>query len=44
MSIRFLLGFLIGAMLGAMLALALAPQSGATTRQQIWGNAQGGGE
>ncbi len=36
MSIRFILGFLIGFMLGASVALALAPQPGATTRQQLW--------
>ena len=37
MTIRFILGFVIGLMLGASIALALAPQPGATTRQQIWG-------
>jgi len=32
----FILGFIIGLMLGASIALTLAPQPGATTRQQIW--------
>ena len=36
MTIRFILGFIIGLMLGASIALTLAPQPGATTRQQIW--------
>jgi gas vesicle protein len=36
MSLRFILGFIIGFMLGASVALALAPQPGAATRQQLW--------
>ena len=36
MSIRFILGLLIGIIAGASLALALAPQPGAATRQQLW--------
>ena len=35
MSIRFILGLLVGLSLGATIALALAPQGGAATRQQI---------
>lgn len=36
MTIRFILGFLVGFMLGASVALALAPQPGTATRQQLW--------
>ncbi len=36
MSIRFILGLIIGLSIGAWVALALAPQGGATTRQQLW--------
>lgn len=36
MSLRFILGFVIGFMLGASVALALAPQPGTATRQQLW--------
>ena len=36
MPIRFIIGFIIGVMLGASLGLALAPQPGAATRQQLW--------
>ncbi len=36
MSIRFILGLLIGLSIGASVALALAPQGGAATRQQLW--------
>lgn len=36
MTIRFILGLLIGIALGASLAMALAPQPGAATRQQLW--------
>ncbi len=36
MSIRFILGFVIGFMLGASVALAMAPQPGTDTRQQLW--------
>ncbi len=36
MSIRFILGLLIGLCIGASVALALAPQGGAATRQQLW--------
>ncbi len=36
MTIRFILGLLIGITLGASLAMALAPQPGAATRQQLW--------
>jgi len=35
MTIRFVLGFLIGALIGASFALAMAPQSGSATRQQL---------
>jgi len=37
MTLRFILGFVIGVMLGASIALAVAPQSGAATRHQVWG-------
>ena len=36
MTIRFIVGFMIGAMLAAMVVLALAPQPGYATRQQLW--------
>ena len=36
MTIRFVLGLIIGLLLGASFALALAPQAGAATRQQLW--------
>ena len=36
MSIRFVLGLVIGLCIGASVALALAPQGGAATRQQLW--------
>jgi gas vesicle protein len=36
MSIRFILGLMIGLSIGASVALALAPQGGAATRQQLW--------
>ncbi len=36
MSIRFIFGLIIGLSLGATIALALAPQDGAATRQQLW--------
>ncbi|MCH7698500.1 MAG: YtxH domain-containing protein [Chloroflexi bacterium] len=36
MSIRFILGLIIGLSIGASVALALAPQGGAATRQQLW--------
>lgn len=36
MSIRFILGLVIGLSIGASVALALAPQGGAATRQQLW--------
>ncbi len=35
MSIRFILGLIIGLSIGATIALALAPQGGAATRQQL---------
>lgn len=40
MSIRFILGLVIGLCIGASVALALAPQGGATTRQQLWEKAK----
>ncbi len=39
MTIRFLLGLIIGLLVGASFALALAPQGGAATRQQLWDKA-----
>jgi len=36
MTIRFLLGILIGLVIGASVGLALAPQGGQETRQQLW--------
>jgi len=36
MPIRFILGIIIGIVIGASIALALAPQPGAATRQQVW--------
>jgi gas vesicle protein len=39
MTIRFVLGLTIGFLLGASFALALAPQGGAATRQQLWDKA-----
>ena len=39
MTIRFLLGLTIGMLVGASFALALAPQGGAETRQQLWNKA-----
>ena len=39
MTIRFLLGVIIGMLVGASFALALAPQGGAATRQQLWDKA-----
>lgn len=36
MPIRFILGIIIGIVIGASIALALAPQPGAATRQQLW--------
>ena len=36
MSIRFILGLIIGLSIGASVGLALAPQGGAATRQQLW--------
>lgn len=35
MSLRFILGFTIGLAIGISVALALAPQPGAATRQQL---------
>ncbi len=40
MSIRFILGLIIGLSIGASVALALAPQGGAATRQQLWEKAK----
>ncbi len=39
MTIRFLLGLIIGMLVGASFALALAPQGGTETRQQLWNKA-----
>ena len=36
MTIRFILGLMIGMLVGASFALAIAPQGGAATRQQLW--------
>ncbi len=36
MSIRFILGLIIGLSIGACVALAIAPEGGAATRQQLW--------
>ncbi len=36
MSIRFILGLFIGLSIGGSVGLALAPQDGAATRQQLW--------
>lgn len=35
MSVRFILGLLIGMAIGAAVALALAPQGGTATREQL---------
>ncbi len=39
MTIRFVFGLIIGLLVGASFALAMAPQGGAATRQQIWDKA-----
>ncbi len=36
MTIRFVFGLMIGMLVGASFALALAPEGGAATRQQLW--------
>lgn len=39
MTIRFVFGLIIGLLVGASFALAIAPQGGAATRQQLWDKA-----
>ncbi len=39
MTIRFVFGLIVGMLVGASFALALAPQGGAETRQQLWNKA-----
>ncbi len=39
MTIRFVFGLIIGLLLGVSFALAIAPQGGAATRQQLWDKA-----